>query len=709
MISFVAGCVWSAVILSLSLCSAEYPRNETFLWKPRGWKGLQLYCPKQCNISPSTGDTKDVCCACKAESLLDYNHHFSHLNISKDGRLEGNTSADNIAVDYSGKHLVDFPHNICDFPGITRINFSSNHILEIPNLSCLPNLTHLDLSWNSLSALSNDSLTENWNLRFVNLSHNFITYIETGVLATMASHSINLTGNSLISVDVTDIIFERPFCKFSFSHNKLHILVNKNNWKMNLIKKYGPGFVDFTFNQFKTMPDATKLGFKNFFDLGKLFDFGFDIRHNPLICDCRIARFLLFFKQYIDIMDRDYFNITCEFPEAFRGRSLPSIIRKGEIEDLICNYTSLTVCPKRCQCIDRPKRASPSEPKMKLVLNMNCTGAKINHLPHILPHCDEIEFDLRGTPIREITTEHYLELVTVLELPGMPSFETGALENLTHLQVFSVPRSDQLSGIPPALSSLNPCVFLQRGDFVMNCTCSHIWMVDWIQTKAIKKCSPHSFQCLNGGDTEQLLTYLPRLVCTETHHEYLLLLSITSATIFFFIVLIFIYIWKYEFKIMIRSNWICTRPKKYVDQDCVVYLSYDEKMKDIDSWLINTLEPFLTRNGLATFIPSRDLPLGCVRVDETAWQISVSRHYIIFLSDNYFEEDSFQTHTEWKHIWNNYFYDSRKKLLIINYDLLNSTQVPCGKFRAVMRINDVVDFASGEKKIFSKISATFKG
>jgi hypothetical protein len=144
-----------------------------------------------------------------------------------------------------------------------------------------------------------------------------------------------------------------------------------------------------------------------------------------------------------------------------------------------------------------------------------------------------------------------------------------------------------------------------------------------------------------------------------------------------------------------------------MDQDCVVYLSYDEKIKDIDSWLINKLEPFLMRNELSAFIPSRDFPLGCVRVEETAWQISASRHYIIFLSDNYFDEDSFQTRTDWKHIWDNYFNDSRKNLVIINYDLLDATEVPCQKFRAVMRVRDAVDFASGEKKIFSKISATF--
>jgi hypothetical protein len=550
-------------------------------------------------------------------------------------------------------------------------------------------------------------LTENRNLRYVNLSHNAISNIEAGILATMASHVFDISGNSLMSVDISNIIFQRPFCAIDFSHNKLHIIVNEYDWKIDLTKTYGPGFEDFTFNQFELMPNASKLGFTSIFDAGKLFDYGFDARNNPVICNCRVAEYLLFFKQFIDIMDRDYFNIRCKSPEAFRGKSIPSIIKKNEIEDLICNYTSTPICPERCNCINKPKRASPLRPKIKLILEMNCTGAQMRHLPHILPECNEIEFYMRGNQIEQITTEHYLKQVTVLELPFMPSFETGALENLTHLQVFSIPRSEQLNGIPLALSILNPCVFLQREDFVMRCTCSHRWMVDWVQTKSLQNCSSFSFKCLNGTKEENLLTYIPRLPCSETRQSYVLLLFSASLIIILFFVFILSYMWKHEIKIIV-SRWIWTKSNQSEDQDCVVYLSYDEKIKDINSWSMDRLEPFLVENGLCAFIPRRDLPLGSVRLDETAYQISVSRYYILFLSDNYFEEESFQTLADWNCIWNNYLSDSRKKLLVINYDLLDVAEVPCPKFRAIMRIGNVIEFDSGEKKIFSKTSEMFE-
>jgi hypothetical protein len=212
---------------------------------------------------------------------------------------------------------------------------------------------------------------------------------------------------------------------------------------------------------------------------------------------------------------------------------------------------------------------------------------------------------------------------------------------------------------------------------------------------------------LNGSKEEDLLAYLPSLSCTEAHKSYVPLLFSASFGIILFFVVILSYTWKHELKILLRSRWICTPLNKTLDQDCVVYLSYDEEVKDINSWSINRLEPFLMRNSLSAFIPPRDLHLGSVRLDETAYQISVSRYYILFLSANYFEEESLRTLKAWNCIWNNFLSDSRKKLLVINYDLLNVAEVPCRKFRAIMRTGNVVDFSSGEKNIFSKISEAF--
>lgn len=119
------------------------------------------------------------------------------------------------------------------------------------------------------------------------------------------------------------------------------------------------------------------------------------------------------------------------------------------------------------------------------------------------------------------------------------------------------------------------------------------------------------------------------------------------------------------------------------------------------------MEPFLAGNGLSAFVPSRDLPLGSVRAEEAAYQIFVSRHYLVILSEGYSDEESIVTHNEWKSIWNRYMSDFRKNLLVINFDLMKPAEVSCRKLRAYLRFGNVINFAEGEKKTFSQMSNTF--
>ncbi|XP_062620969.1 uncharacterized protein LOC134282580 [Saccostrea cucullata] len=233
-------------------------------------------------------------------------------------------------------------------------------------------------------------------------------------------------------------------------------------------------------------------------------------------------------------------------------------------------------------------------------------------------------------------------------------------------------------------------------------------MYDWIRTKQAENCTSYSFYCIKEGIENRMTSYLSHLDCRKHGQESkYLLLSVSLAFVIAFILIIFVHFLKFELRVILRSRRILRTSQKTPDEDCVVYISYDEKIEDLNLWLITRLEPFLTGNELSAFIPSRDLLPGCVRSEETAWQISVSRYYLVLLSDNYFDEDSLQTQNDWKCIWKNYFSDPRKELVVINYDLMNATGVRCKTLRAIMRFGNVVDFASGEKTIFSKILEKF--
>uniref|UniRef100_A0A8W8HN70 TIR domain-containing protein n=1 Tax=Magallana gigas TaxID=29159 RepID=A0A8W8HN70_MAGGI len=689
-------------------CGIISQEKDTFQWKPQGWNGYVLFCPIACKNVSIGGTTKEGCCACHSKSVWDFSGTVSQLNLSNDGYLEGNKSARNIHVNFVKENLQFLPKNICNFPGITKINLSFNLITNIPNLSCVPNLTDLNLSYNKLSLLPK-TLTQNRNLRTVDLSGNYITRLETGVVAALSAHNILLQGNQVISMDVTYVVFERPFCVINMSHNALSIPTNENNWKVNLTARYGPGKGVFSFNFFTRMPNATNIGFSHIFDFGKLFDFGFDARHNPIICDCKITEPLLFFKDYIDIMKRDYFNITCGSPEEFQGKSLPSIIRENQIKDLLCNYTSTPLCPVGCTCEESPKHIDYRSKSLTLTLIINCSGAGLKRLPRVLPYSDRIEFHMRGNMIHEITNNHYLSHVSVLDLEMMPMFDKDALDNLTRLQIFSVPESEQRKGIPRSLSRLSPCVFLQKTDFVIACTCSHLWMLDWIGSFLTSKCASYVFKCLNGTIKENLTTYISSLNCSDTKdfQRYDWMFISSSILILACLIILIVNVWKIELRIMLRLRKLCTKNIKTVDQDCVVYISYDVNNVKVGPWVFKTLEPFLASNGLSAFVPSRDLPLGSVRAEEAAYQISVSRFYLLILSEGYCSEESIVTHNEWKNIWNRYMSDSRKKLLVINFDLMKPGDVSCRKLRAFLRFGNIINFSQGEKKTFLQISNMF--
>lgn len=696
------------LLKGLVRCAIISQERDTFQWKPQGWNGHVLYCPNTCKDVPVGETTQDNCCACNSKSVWDFSKTNSHVNISTEGYLEGNESAKNINVNFIHKNLQFFPKNICQFPGITKINLSLNLITDIPNLSCLLNLTHLNLSWNKVCLLPK-TLTQNRNLRTVDLSGNYITRLETGVVAALSAHNILLQGNQIMSIDITDVVFERPFCVINMSYNGLRIPTNKNNWKVNMIAKYGPGKGVFSFNFFTRMPNATKLGFSNLLDFGKLFDFGFDFRHNPLICDCKLAEPLLLFKDYIQMMKRDYFNITCGSPEHFQGKSLPSIIRENQIKDLLCNYTSTPLCPTGCTCEKSPKIIDYRSKSLTLTLIINCSGAGVKRLPRVLPYSDRIEFHMRGNMIHEITNNHYFSHVSVLDLEMMPVFDKDALDNLTRLQIFSVPESEQRKGIPRSLSRLSPCVFLQKTDFVMVCTCSHLWMLDWIGSFLTSKCASYVFRCLNGTVKENLTIYIPNLNCSDTNdfHKYEWMIIGSSFLLLICLIILIVNVWKIEIQIVLRLKKICTKSIKNVDQDCTVYISYDVNNIIIGPWLCETLEPFLVGNGLSPFVPSRDLPLGSVRAEEASYQISVSRFYLVILSEGYSDEESIVTHNEWKNIWNRYMSDSRKNLLVINFDYIKPEEVSCRKLRGFLRFGNVINFTEGENKTFSQISNSF--
>ncbi|XP_061190045.1 uncharacterized protein LOC133197875 [Saccostrea echinata] len=616
-------------------------------------------------------------------------------------------------LDYTFRNLQTFPENLCAFPLIKIIRLSGNLLTDIPALSCLPSLEILLLARNKISALKKVSLIHNKNLKYVDLSYNLIAYIETGVLELSSFHTIILKGNFLMSLDVRDFAIVRPFCLVDLSYNKLEVLVNNYNWTVNKSVSYSGGFINATHNNIRELPHWRKVGFPDLTDIGKIIYFGIDIRYNPITCDCKLAEPMAYFKPLTEHIDRNYFYMFCQSPPALNGSLLINFLEGDRISELICDYTGQPLCPQGCSCLKSPRYLSAGETRLVFTLRINCSQSNIQRLPHILPETDEIEFYLRGSAISHIKKEHYLSRVSVVELPIVPSFEHGALGKMNRLKEFSVPKKSQLDGIPREFSCFDPCIFLQKQDFTVNCTCSHVWMHDWLITRNHGNCSTgFAFKCARGISAEEMIRYIPQMDCQQEsdYSIYILLLYCSFLIICIALFAAVVYRYKYEIRLFYRTSRACERsPSQGVlDQDSVVFVSYDEENQDLHSWILKTLEPFLLLKGFHVFLPTRDLPLGSVRSDEIAWQISVSRFYIVHLSVNYLNEDSLHTYKEWNCIWESYLADSRKRLLVINYDLIDAADISCNKMRSILHAGDVVNFSRGENSMFSKISKTLR-
>lgn len=680
-------------------------------WMPPNWHGLPLYCPEWCE---STGNrymnSIELCCNCHSNSVFDFDNNPCRANISSLGDLVNNGCKGNTVLEHKFQRLYKFPDNMCDYPGITKIILSGNLILDVPNLACLSNLTYLDLSMNKITTLRQVSLIGNRNLRFVDLSFNSITQIETGVLDSLSFLTMNLTNNSMTTLDVTDLMITRPFCQIDVSYNRLESVVNSKNWTVDQTNNYGTGVYNGTYNQLKYIPDWNKIGFSLL--IGKMLYRSFDIRHNPFYCDCNLAQPLVFFRPILVAIDRDFFYVRCDGPQQLTGQTLPSFVKGNNITQLVCNYTGVALCPPQCACVTEPRYSNKKNLHVILVTIITCNNSSLYRLPHILPESDEIEFRFTGSGIKELTNEHYLPRVTVLKLVSMPRFDKIALENLKSLKELSLPRKAQLNGIPKELSFLHPCVFLQEDDFVMNCTCSLQWMIEWSSLVVSSECQKtFEFKCLTKNNIETARTYLQNMDCTIPTSDTIYL-TLTSMCLALLILLLFLTAaWKRkcELRLLIRETKLgkLLRSQATLDQDRVVFISYDESNQCIHSFIFKTLEPLLVTKGFHVFIPPRDLALGSVRSEEAAWQISASRYYITFLSLRYLDEDVSETRSEWRCIWNGYLSDNRKELLVLNYDLLKLSDVTCSKMRAVMRAGNVVDFDAGENTILSKIVQLF--
>lgn len=145
-----------------------------------------------------------------------------------------------------------------------------NRISEINLIFCLSSLDMLGLSYNLISAIDNTAFYGLTQLRIINISHNNLKTIDNWWFVTSEGGLFFY----LAEIDVSHLAPSHFFCKFDFSSNKLDRLVSKENFDIDLYKKYYGGFVSLEHNTLTECFNFYELGLANTVEVGKLFSFG---------------------------------------------------------------------------------------------------------------------------------------------------------------------------------------------------------------------------------------------------------------------------------------------------------------------------------------------------------------------------------------------------------------------------------------------------
>ena len=257
-------------------------------------------------------------------------------------------------INMSGSDMKLIPINICDFKSVILLDLSHNHLSQLRPLSCLEVLHTLDVSYNRLTFIANTTFEEMTNLRFIDLSHNFISDIEPFTFQQSNIHilSLNIEYNLLTSVEWTNVFLLKPSCVVSYAYNAISNITNRDRRYPDLkaFKENGErgGFINLSNNSISTGPDPDILGLKSKVDYG-IVSYGrfiIQLKNNKLFCDCNLYPFWLHVLEYAQLYYGDggskRFEYCCDRPTHMTNICSTTVLNttsRSLLDKFICNST----------------------------------------------------------------------------------------------------------------------------------------------------------------------------------------------------------------------------------------------------------------------------------------------------------------------------------------------------------------------------------
>ncbi|KAK3091156.1 hypothetical protein FSP39_017570 [Pinctada imbricata] len=685
--------------------------NGYFLWKEEGQPiKRDVLCPESCRLEGNQ-DIVRRCCACQSKPVWELTSSsvlspldFERIDIPGKNRIEYDGRIDNetfLTFEHRGAFLTELPENMCDFSSnFVVIDVAYNSISQIYNIECLWRLDTLDLSYNKLTILANETFLNMSNLRILDVSHNNIKSMEPGFFhgTSRSIYKVNLSFNHFNKMDVSNVIYPNAtFCSLNYSNAIFGDFTN--DFKISLKEHERIGCGDVVFDNcllLRTHLNAIFSLIQNqFTDIFKYNILGNFTYNNVFIpCDCTIgeamarAGFIDFYHMYHKNELGDY---KCRSPERMKGIDLTDVHDYQTLDQFICVRS--TYCPENCTCFEQPSQNR---------FVVNCSYQSYSDLPSRLPVTKYPYYlDLTSNHIKHIRNRTYTHQISHLLLDGneVQNLDSAFLGSLSSIQMLTLKAHDLLS-LPKAIEkvSANKIIFGQNS---IPCDCDSEWIARWrIYSKAKSRDNPmfcrnniigikHVEEIMNYLDCSKHVTYyqIPVLV------TLLLLLASISVTIFIF---------KEELRIL-KCRISKSRRKSVrngIKYD--VFISFDENSLETRNFVVRHLRTYLINEGYSLIVPCIQLSFGDSREKETESMMKETRCVIIVLTNGYGKNDNSPWTTfEYNRALKMYFEFSDSNIILVNFEGLNISNTSLPYLKALKTVNGCLHVTDRKRSIYA--------
>lgn len=659
-------------------------------------------------------------CACKSrpkwtshgprpvDLFIEYVSRIGHARVFSE-----NVSNSIMQLLHPNGYLSSIPENICDFENIVYLDLSFNKITNFDNITCLKNLSVINLSQNQLTKISFDNFNGLRQLHNVNLAHNNIIQLDPRTFADLGIQFLDMSYNDLRSVDFTNIFVPKSFCVMSYMNNSISNIINEQNIDVDRTRyNLGNGFmIDLRNNKMSLIPRPFAFGLRSYTEYGQIAFNRYSMRlhGNEIFCDCQIGK-LLQATAYNTTVLAHIFNIDgtgngfyCKYPKNLEGFSIEEdIIKKDRLDLLVCQLNS-SECPRSCQCFFQPYfnrsvvNCTSAWDGLELpdfdldMLMMNTNDGEPTHL----------ELYFHGNKIEKLTNKPFLMNATKLD------FSSNNLQYVSPLAILRLPRNSKLflsnnvllKNIPKTFENLNPWN-INFTNISIDCDCSMFrWVSSWLKVHRINTTS-YSLKCLVNGNRYSIADMGNYMYDCETEETYTLV--IITSVLSFLVIFIFYLYRKYSmnaYVFYLRKR----RVKDVKDSSFLsdVYISMLGNNDYLQNYIIRHFLPMLEEHGYNVYYPLRDSLVGYPKEELMLRNLQDSRNYVFFITsitDTFSESFEF---LEWTRAWDKYREDFQRNIILINFDLVRASEVKDSRLRAYIVMGNYVDIC--DRNIYKKV------